>query len=216
MGIHSFLRHKALKVDRTAVLPSLTVMVFLTLSMAMVLITEQIVVPVAGYILPQMAYLPYEVYQDDSPNFPVVITPDYQDAGQDVLDQVDDTNYQNAGQNVFKLVEDTDLLNYGQEDLDMVDATTYEDVNDEDLDHVVYDPDSLLALPSDYSVELQKKDLEQLQPPFLQKSLSQNPEISFRKTPSLPMSSSTENSVPVLTAERRGMKEEPLFRQDYK
>ena len=47
--------------DRTAVLPSLTVMVFLTLSMAMVLITEQIVVPVAGYILPQMAYLPYEV-----------------------------------------------------------------------------------------------------------------------------------------------------------
>ena len=129
------------------------------------------------------------MYQDDSPNFPVVITPDYQDAGQDVLDQVDDTNYQNAGQdildmvddtnhqnagqNVFKLVEDTDLLNYGQEDLDKVDATTYEDVNDEELDHVDYDHDYLLALPSDYSVELQKKDLEQLQPPFLQKSRSQ-------------------------------------------
>ena len=58
--IHSFIS-KAFKVERS-VLPSMTVTVSLTLSfMNMVLITQQMVPPVAGYILPQIGYIPYKV-----------------------------------------------------------------------------------------------------------------------------------------------------------
>jgi len=186
-------------------------------TMSMMLLTGQVVVQVKGFSLRKPGISPYKVvpdpgagqgglYQGPLPAYSIVqLSPHDLQSLEEALYKQDQAR---------ELQEQAWLAPHTHTAHEPSDYQ-FNDYFDDEKDYVEnVDPYDLQRLPSHLSLGLHKKDLERLQFPPLQDNLPENPKISFRKTPAMPVSRPTKTSVPVFTAERRGMKEEPIFRPD--
>jgi len=183
-------------------------------TMSMMLLTGQVVVQVKGFSLRKSGFSPYKVVPDPGrlhhgslPAYSIVqLSPADLQSLEEVLYKQDKAR---EVQDQVWLAPDTHPAHKPSD----YQFNDYVDDDDEDYVESV-DPYDLQRLPSHLSLGLHKKDLERLQFPPLQDNLPENPKISFRKTPAMPVSRPTKTPVPMFTAERRGMKEEPIFRPE--
>lgn len=217
----------------------MTVMMLPTLSI--MLLTGQVVVQVNGFSLRKTGFSPYKgvpgpgrLYQGSLPAYSIVqLSPaDLQSLEEALHHQDQPADLQSLEEALHQQDQARDLQeqvwlapglrsahipsDYQINDYVVDEDDDDDEDDDENDDNYVEndDPYDLQRLPVPFSLGLHKKDLEKLQYPPPQDNLPENPKISFRKTPAMPVSRPPKTSVPVFTAERRGMKEEPIFRPE--